>query len=75
MKQSLLKKTKFMSCTTFYYTYSGAVSNEKMTWGQFDADTSKFIIESEATIPENVPIFRPAGRSSFKLMPYMIFSS
>jgi deoxyhypusine synthase len=50
MKPSLIKKTKFMGCTTSYGTYSGAVPNEKITWDQFDADTPKFMIESEATI-------------------------
>ncbi|TCL01734.1 homospermidine synthase (spermidine-specific) [Roseivirga ehrenbergii] len=36
--------------TTSYGSYSGAVPNEKITWGKLDMDTPKFIIESDATI-------------------------
>lgn len=36
--------------TTSYGSYSGAVPNEKITWGKLEADTPKFIIESDATI-------------------------
>jgi len=36
--------------TTSYGSYSGAVPNEKITWGKLDTDTPKFIIESDATI-------------------------
>jgi deoxyhypusine synthase len=36
--------------TTSYGSYSGAVPNEKITWGKLDAATPKFIIESDATI-------------------------
>ena len=36
--------------TTSYGSYSGAVPNEKITWGKLDADTPKFVIESDATI-------------------------
>ena len=36
--------------TTSYGSYSGAVPNEKITWGKLAADTPKFIIESDATI-------------------------
>jgi len=36
--------------TTSYGSYSGAVPNEKITWGKLTADTPKFIIESDATI-------------------------
>ncbi len=36
--------------TTSYGSYSGAVPNEKITWGKLNADTPKFIIESDATI-------------------------
>ena len=36
--------------TTSYGSYSGAVPNEKITWGKVDADTPKFVIESDATI-------------------------
>ena len=36
--------------TTSYGSYSGAVPNEKITWGKLAEDTPKFIIESDATI-------------------------
>ena len=36
--------------TTSYGSYSGAVPNEKITWGKLDIVTPKFIIESDATI-------------------------
>ena len=36
--------------TTSYGSYSGAVPNEKITWGKLDIATPKFIIESDATI-------------------------
>ena len=36
--------------TTSYGSYSGAVPNEKITWGKLEADTPKFIIESDASI-------------------------
>lgn len=36
--------------TTSYGSYSGAVPNEKITWGKLDITTPKFIIESDATI-------------------------
>ena len=36
--------------TTSYGSYSGAVPNEKITWGKLNANTPKFIIESDATI-------------------------
>jgi deoxyhypusine synthase len=36
--------------TTSYGSYSGAVPNEKITWGKLEADTPKFIVESDATI-------------------------
>ncbi|WP_324720872.1 deoxyhypusine synthase family protein [Salinimicrobium sp. HB62] len=35
---------------TSYGSYSGAVPNEKITWGKLDKDTPKFVIESDATI-------------------------
>ncbi|MBI4352592.1 MAG: deoxyhypusine synthase family protein [Candidatus Omnitrophica bacterium] len=35
---------------TSYGSYSGAVPNEKITWGKLDADTPRFVIESDATI-------------------------
>ncbi|WP_082780733.1 deoxyhypusine synthase family protein [Cephaloticoccus primus] len=36
--------------TTSYGSYSGAVPNEKITWGKLAASTPKFIVESDATI-------------------------
>lgn len=36
--------------TTSYGSYSGAVPNEKITWGKLDIDTPKFVVESDATI-------------------------
>ena len=36
--------------TTSYGSYSGAVPNEKITWGKLRATTPRFIIESDATI-------------------------
>lgn len=37
------------ACTS-YGGYSGAVPNEKITWGKLDPGTPKFMIESDATI-------------------------
>jgi len=36
--------------TTSYGSYSGAVPNEKISWGKLDIDTPSFVIESDATI-------------------------
>jgi deoxyhypusine synthase len=36
--------------TTSYGSYSGAVPNEKITWGKLTQDGPKYIIESDATI-------------------------
>lgn len=36
--------------TTSYGSYSGAIPNEKITWGKLDENTPKFVIESDATI-------------------------
>ena len=36
--------------TTSFGSYSGAVPNEKITWGKLGIDTPKFIIESDASI-------------------------
>ena len=36
--------------TTSFGSYSGAVPNEKITWGKLAGDTPSFIIESDATI-------------------------
>ncbi|MCX7830176.1 MAG: deoxyhypusine synthase family protein, partial [Acidobacteria bacterium] len=35
---------------TSYGSYSGAVPNEKITWGKLGVDTPKFVVESDATI-------------------------
>jgi deoxyhypusine synthase len=36
--------------TTSYGSYSGAVPNEKITWGKLGIDTPKFVIESDASL-------------------------
>ncbi len=36
--------------TTSYGSYSGAVPNEKITWGKLDGNTPRFVIESDASI-------------------------
>ncbi|MBX9721386.1 MAG: deoxyhypusine synthase family protein [Candidatus Obscuribacterales bacterium] len=36
--------------TTSYGSYSGAVPNEKITWGKLDEETPRFVIESDASI-------------------------
>jgi deoxyhypusine synthase len=36
--------------TTSYGSYSGAVPNDKITWGKLDASRPKYVIESDATI-------------------------
>jgi deoxyhypusine synthase len=36
--------------TTSYGSYSGAVPNEKITWGKLDATTPSYLIESDASI-------------------------
>jgi deoxyhypusine synthase len=36
--------------TTSYGSYSGAVPNEKITWGKLAVDTPRYLIESDATI-------------------------
>lgn len=36
--------------TTSFGSYSGAVPNEKITWGKLGIETPKYIIESDATI-------------------------
>jgi deoxyhypusine synthase len=55
--QDLKQKAPFWSyfcqisdSTTSYGSYSGAVPNEKITWGKLDVDTPRFVIESDATI-------------------------
>jgi len=36
--------------TCSYGSYSGAIPNEKITWGKLGVDTPRFVIESDATI-------------------------
>ncbi|MEM3609642.1 MAG: deoxyhypusine synthase family protein, partial [Candidatus Anstonellales archaeon] len=36
--------------TTSYGSYSGAIPNEKITWGKLSKNSKSFIIESDATI-------------------------
>ncbi len=36
--------------TTSYGSYSGAIPNEKITWGKLGVETPKFVIESDASI-------------------------
>ncbi|HKI55860.1 MAG TPA: deoxyhypusine synthase family protein [Trueperaceae bacterium] len=36
--------------TTSYGSYSGAVPNEKITWGKLSVDTPRYVVESDATI-------------------------
>jgi deoxyhypusine synthase len=52
-----IKNTPFWSyfcqisdSTTSYGSYSGAVPNEKITWGKLNPDTPRFVIESDASI-------------------------
>ncbi len=57
LNQDLLKNVdvwgyfcQISDSTTSYGSYSGAVPNEKITWGKLGIDTPKFIVESDATI-------------------------
>ncbi len=57
IQQDLLQECKVWSyfcqisdSTTSYGSYSGAVPNEKITWGKLSKDSAKFVIESDATI-------------------------
>ena len=54
VKRSEVKKWAYFcqisDSTTSYGSYSGAVPNEKITWGKLEVDTPKYIIESDATI-------------------------
>jgi deoxyhypusine synthase len=57
IEQDLQKPTKLWKyfcqisdSTTSYGSYSGAVPNEKITWGKLSRESSKYIIESDATI-------------------------
>lgn len=42
--------TQISDSTTSYGGYSGAVPNEKITWGKLEPESPSFIIESDATI-------------------------
>jgi len=42
--------TQISDAVTSYGGYSGAVPNEKITWGKLEATTPKFMIQSDATI-------------------------
>lgn len=47
--------------TTSYGSYSGAVPNEKITWGKLSPDTPRYIIESDATIVAPLVFARVLG--------------
>ena len=57
IRQDLQQETKYWGyfcqisdSTTSYGSYSGAVPNEKISWGKLEGSTPKFVIESDATI-------------------------
>jgi len=57
LRQDLKEKARLWSyfcqisdSTTSYGSYSGAVPNEKITWGKLDKNTPSFVIASDATI-------------------------
>ncbi|MEM6915242.1 MAG: deoxyhypusine synthase family protein [Verrucomicrobiota bacterium] len=57
LEQDLEKETPVWSyfcqisdAVTSYGGYSGAIPNEKITWGKLAADTPSYVIESDATI-------------------------
>ncbi|MDO8427637.1 MAG: deoxyhypusine synthase family protein [Candidatus Diapherotrites archaeon] len=57
LMQDMKQKVPFWSyfcqisdSTTSYGSYSGAVPNEKITWGKLTKTTPRFVIESDATI-------------------------
>jgi len=58
LEQDLLRKNtplwayfcQISDSTTSYGSYSGAVPNEKITWGKLGATTPSYVIESDATI-------------------------
>ena len=41
---------RISDATTSYGSYSGAVPNEKITWGKLGIETPKYIVESDASI-------------------------
>lgn len=47
---STLADAAFCDSTTSYGSYSGAVPNEKITWGKLGVDTPSHVIESDASI-------------------------
>ncbi len=47
--------------TTSYGSYSGAVPNEKISWGKLAPETPKFVIESDATIVAPLVFARVLG--------------
>ncbi|MCC7415528.1 MAG: deoxyhypusine synthase family protein [Acidobacteria bacterium] len=47
--------------TTSYGSYSGAVPNEKITWGKLGVDTPSYVIESDATIVAPLMFARVLG--------------
>lgn len=54
LKQSAVRRWAYFcqisDSTTSFGSYSGAVPNEKITWGKLDVSTPKFVIESDASI-------------------------
>ncbi len=57
LEQDLGRKTakwsyfcQISDSTTSYGSYSGAVPNEKITWGKLDKGSKRFIVESDASI-------------------------
>ena len=57
LEQDMQRKTpkwsyfcQISDSTTSYGSYSGAVPNEKITWGKLDKFSKRFIIESDASI-------------------------
>jgi deoxyhypusine synthase len=48
--------------TTSFGSYSGAVPNEKITWGKLSVETPKYIIESDATIVAPLIFAKVLGR-------------
>ena len=54
LKEKSIKRWSYFcqigDSTTSFGSYSGAVPNEKITWGKLNKSTPKFMIESDATI-------------------------
>lgn len=48
--------------TTSYGSYSGAVPNEKITWGKLGIDTPKYIVESDASIVAPLMFYYVLGK-------------